>query len=177
MTARLRWRVAAVVAAAILVSAAAIGVSRGGAGSSSGAPSTATAPVGTAATPAPTTAIPTPVPTTVDAVPLAADVAAGRACQTFAVYLGDAQKGHVPPKVGRALADDAAALLKGSRADESAGRALPTWAPLGSDLLAAAGDIVSGDSSALRRDGAAAGAECRRVPAPAARAAGFARTG
>jgi hypothetical protein len=103
-------------------------------------------------------------------------VAAARACQAFAVYLADAQKGSIPAAVGRRLIEDAGVLLQGAQQDKAKGRALPPWSALGADLLAAADDVVSHNSSALSTDGAAAAAQCRRVPAAAARAGGFKRT-
>jgi hypothetical protein len=116
-----------------------------------------------------------PSPTTTDR-PSAADVAAARACQAFAVYLEDAEKGQVPAADGRALVGDAAALLSGAARDEKAGRALPKWAALGSDLLAAAQDVVTHKEASFRTDGAVAASQCRLVPASAAKAGGFQRS-
>jgi hypothetical protein len=116
-------------------------------------------------------------PSTAAAVPSSADIAAARACEVFTLYLSDADRGSVPKAVGTALVQSASALLSGAQTDQAAGRSLPKWSSLGSELIAAAQDVVGHDGTALRSDGAAAAAECRSVPAAAARAGGFVRSG
>jgi hypothetical protein len=171
MAMRRRWgaAVAAVVLLVVIVTAVVIGAVGGGHPTPRGTTSPPSGPVSTTA--------PATTPPTAAASPSAADVAAARACQAFAVYLEDATRGNVPAAAGRRLIEDAAALLQGSSKDQTAHRALPKWAPLGSDLLASADDVVTHKSAALRTDGAAAGAQCRKVPASAARAGGFQRAG
>jgi hypothetical protein len=167
--------VAAVVSLAVIVSAVVIGLVSAG-GSSAGPSVAATAPDGGA----PTTVLTPPgstAPTTAPAAPTAADIAAARACQAFVVYLEDAQSGRVPAAAGRTLIADVAVLLKGAKKGQSATKALPPWATLASDILAAANDVVSHKSAALKTDGASAGAQCRSIPAAAAQAGGFERTG
>ncbi len=105
--------------------------------------------------------------------PATADVDAARACQAFNVFLADAGAGSVPKADGEALVDSAGKLLAGAGADQAAGRPLPRWAQLGADLVSATNDVVHGDSSSLKTDGAAAAAGCQQVPAAAARAGGF----
>jgi hypothetical protein len=170
---RLQWRIAAAVAAlAVVASIVAIGVSSGGSSrQGAGSPASVSDPSASD----PVSVAVAPPPTAAPAPPRPVDVAAARACEAFAGYLADAQKGSIPATAGRTLIEDASVLLQGAQSDQAAGRALPPWAALGADLLAAAEDVVSHTSSALTTDGAAAGAQCRTVPAAAARAGGFQR--
>jgi hypothetical protein len=171
--------VVAVVSLAVVVSAVVIGLVSAG-GSSAGPSVAATVPDGgaptTVVTPPGSTAV-TTAPTTPAGPPTAADIAAARACQAFVVYLEDAQTGRVPAAAGRTLIADVAVLLKGAKKGQSSTKALPPWAALASDLLAAANDVVSHKSAALKTDGASAGAQCQSIPAAAAQAGGFERTG
>jgi hypothetical protein len=162
---RRRWKLIAIAVVVILVASLAGGLiaANGSASKSGGA---ATSPPTSAATSPPTS--PAPV--------LAADVAAARACQAFQVYVADAETGTIPKAVGSRLVTDAGILLKGAKADHAAGRALPKWAALGSELLAAAADVLADKISALKADGADAQGNCALVPAAAARAGGYTRS-
>ena len=154
------------------------GVTSGGGSSPARGAGPSSSSIPSAASPAATSpSAASPAPTTADAKPTAAGVAAARACEAFEVYVEAASKGTIPKAVGTRLADAAGALLKGARADQSAGRALPKWAPLGSDRLAAADDIVDGKATALKTDGTAADTACATLSAAAARAGGYKRTG
>jgi hypothetical protein len=164
---RRRQKVVALAALAAIVAVVVVGVVGAGdgrkeSGSQVSSDPTLTIPAGSEAPP--TTVAPAP-----------ADVAAARACAAFTVYLEDATHGRVPGSVGRALIEDAAVLLRGAETDKAAGRALPRWSTLGSDLLSAAEDVVDHKKTALESDGPAAAAQCRLVPAAAAAAGGYRR--
>jgi hypothetical protein len=106
-----------------------------------------------------------------------ADVAAARACQAFSLYLASAETGTIPKAVGTQLVRKAGVLLRGARRDRSAGKPLPKWAALGSELLAAAADVVNHKAKALATDGADADRSCATIPDAAARAGGYRRDG
>ncbi len=188
MTLRRRGRSTVVIVAVVIVAASVVVgiVASGGLGARSPAagagdaaggrsePATAVAPVATtpgAGSPAVTT------PAAGSSGAGSSDIAAARACQAFAVYLADARRGAIPRADGAKLVASAGTLLQGSRAARAAGDSLPKWAALGSELLSAADDVVGHNYKALATDGAAADRSCARVPAAAARAGGYRRTG
>jgi hypothetical protein len=171
MTSRRRWTV---VAAGVVVVVLAGSVVAGVVSSRTAAdrvPSSAPPPTPTTTT---TTTVSGP---TVTEVPTPADVAAARACQAFAVYLESAETGTIPKAVGARLVKTAGVLLRGARKDQAAGQPLPKWAGLGSELLAAAADVVNHKAKALATDGADADRSCATIPDAAARAGGYRRSG
>jgi hypothetical protein len=156
---------AVAVVIAIVASLTVTGLLTGG-GHTSSSPSTAAPGAATA---------PTGAATTTAGPPRAADVAAARACEAFEVYLQDAKAGHIPAAAGRRLVTTTGVLLRGTRADQKAGRTLPEWAELASNILASANDIVGHNDKALATAGAAADRSCQEIPAAAAAAGGYAR--